>query len=109
MSSTAAVTSSGFNAITTCCPPTRHTHSGCTVVGMSRTIQVRDVPDDVHLRLVERARAERVSLSELVRAEIVESARRPTMADMLRRLGERPVAALPESAADALAAERPPG
>ncbi|HEY5198493.1 MAG TPA: hypothetical protein VIJ51_15840 [Solirubrobacteraceae bacterium] len=73
---------------------------------MGKTIQVRDVPDDVHRRLTVRAAAERRSLSELVRAEIVEIARRPTMADMLDRLASRPILAVPESPADALAAER---
>lgn len=64
------------------------------------------MPDDVHRRLTVRAAAERRSLSELVRAEIVEIARRPTMADMLDRLASRPILAVPESPADALAAER---
>jgi len=73
---------------------------------VGKTIQVRDVPDDVHRRLTVRAAAERRSLSELVRAEIVEIARRPTMADMLDRLASRPILAVPESPADALAAER---
>jgi predicted CopG family antitoxin len=73
---------------------------------MTRTIQVRDVPDDVHRRLVERADEERRSLSELVRAELVEIARRPTMAEMLDRLASRPVTAVPESPAAALASER---
>lgn len=73
---------------------------------MPKTIQVRDVPDDVHQRLVRRAAEERRSLSELVRAEIVEIARRPTMAEMLARLVSRPVVAVPETAADGLAHER---
>lgn len=73
---------------------------------MAKTIQVRDVPDDVHRRLTERAAQERRSLSELVRAEIVEVARRPTMAEMLDRLARRPVVEVPETAAQALARER---
>lgn len=73
---------------------------------MAKTIQVRDVPDDVHERLTARAAAQRRSLSELVRAEIVEIARRPTMAEMLDRLASRPAARAPERAADALAHER---
>ncbi len=73
---------------------------------MGRTIQVRDVPDDVHQRLTVRAAEERRSLSELVRAEIVEIARRPTMAEMLDRLVSRPVTEVPESSSDALAHER---
>lgn len=73
---------------------------------MGRTIQVRDVPDDVHRRLTIRAGEERRSLSELVRAELVELARRPTMSEMLDRLADRPVLDVPESAAGALAYER---
>ncbi len=73
---------------------------------MAKTIQVRDVPDDVHQRLTIRASEERRSLSELVRAEIVEIARRPTMAEMLHRLADRPVTEVPESSADALTRER---
>ncbi len=73
---------------------------------MAKTIQVRDVPDDVHQRLTIRASDERRSLSELVRAELVEIARRPTMSEMLDRLAGRPVTEVPESAADALAHER---
>ncbi len=73
---------------------------------MAKTIQVRDVPDDVHQRLTIRAWEERRSLSELVRAEIVELARRPTMSEMLARLAGRPVTELPESSADAIARER---
>lgn len=73
---------------------------------MAKTIQVRDVPDDVHQRLTIRACAERRSLSELVRAEIVEMARRPTMSEMLDRLAGRPVTVVPESSTDALARER---
>lgn len=73
---------------------------------MPKTIQVRDVPDDVHRRLTLRAAAERRSLSELVRREIVELARRPTMAEMLDRLAARPTVDVPEASADALARER---
>lgn len=73
---------------------------------MPKTIQIRDVPDDVHQRLTAQAAAERRSLSEFVRAEIVEIARRPTMAEMLDRLASRPPAQVPESSADALTHER---
>jgi antitoxin FitA len=73
---------------------------------VAKTIQIRDVPDDVHRRLTERAAAERRSLSELLRAEIVDLARRPTMAEMLDRLSERPVLEAPEAPGEALAHER---
>jgi plasmid stability protein len=73
---------------------------------MTKTIQVRDVPDDVHRRLVIRAAEQRLSLSELVRADLLELARRPTMAEMLARLASRPVIEVPETAAAAIADER---
>jgi predicted nucleic acid-binding protein/plasmid stability protein len=74
---------------------------------MPKTIQVRDVPDDVHHRLTVQAAQQRLSLSELVRAELVAAARRPTMAEMLDRLAARPAVEPPETAADAIRRERP--
>lgn len=73
---------------------------------MPKTIQIRDVPDDVHRRLTARAAAERRSLSELLRAEVVELARRPTMVEMLDRLADRQALDVPETPAEALARER---
>ncbi len=73
---------------------------------MTKSIHVREVPDAVHHRLTVRAAEERVSLSELVRSELVEIAKRPTMAEMLDRLAMRPVIDVPETATDAIAAER---
>jgi plasmid stability protein len=74
---------------------------------VAKTIQVRDVPDDVHQRLTARAAEQRRSLSELIRSEIVQVARRPTMTEMLDRLSARPETELPETPADALGHERP--
>lgn len=73
---------------------------------MSKVIQVRDVPDDVHRALKIRAAEEGRTLSELVRAELVEAARRPTLATMLERLGEREPVSPAESAADAVRSGR---
>lgn len=73
---------------------------------MAKSIHVRDVPDDVHHRLSVRAAEERSSLSELVRAELVRVARRPTMAEMLERLAARPAIEAPEDSAEAVRAER---
>lgn len=73
---------------------------------MPKTIQVRDVPDDVHHRLTVRAAEQRLSLSELARAELTELARRPTMAEMLERLAQRPIVDVPETAAEAIGRER---
>lgn len=73
---------------------------------MSKVIQVRDIPDDVHRALKVRAAEQGRTLSELVRAELVEVARRPTLAMMLERLGERETAGAGEAAADAVRSGR---
>lgn len=73
---------------------------------MSKVIQVRDVPDDVHRRLKARAAEEGRTLSELVRIELVEVARRPTLSEVLERIREREPVAVDEVAADAVRAGR---
>jgi antitoxin FitA len=77
-----------------------YTHS------VAKTIQVRDVPDDVHHRLVIRAAEERRSLSEFIRLELVRLAQQPTLSEILQRLERRPVLNTPETAAEAIRAER---
>jgi plasmid stability protein len=56
------------------------------------TIQVRNIPDDVHRRFRERAAAAGMSLQELLHAELCAAARRKTpaevVADVERRLRE---------------------
>ena len=70
-------------------------------------IQVRNVPEDVHRRLKERAAREGRTLSDLVLDELRRAAARPTNEEMLERL-----AALPpheyagETAAESVRAER---
>lgn len=56
---------------------------------MSKTLQVRDLPDEVHERLTERAAKEGRSLSELVREVLTESAAQPTLAEMMERIAKR--------------------
>lgn len=65
-------------------------------------VQIRDVPDDVHARLVARAASEGRSLSEMLREEVATLARRPTRADVLRRIRERAPIETPESGAEAV-------
>jgi len=62
---------------------------------MARTLQVRDVPDDVHTTLRARAAAAGMSLSEYVLQQLVEVASRPEVSDVLRRAGERSGGAAP--------------
>lgn len=69
---------------------------------MSKAVQIRDVPEDAHRRLKARAAEEGKSLSELLRAELVEIASRPTLAEMLERLQTRERVTLRESSAEAI-------
>ena len=56
---------------------------------MGRTIQVRDVPEDVHDLLRVRAARAGLSLSEYLRKEISGLARRPTAEEFLARVTAR--------------------
>ena len=56
---------------------------------MSRNIQIRDVPDDVHRALATRAASAGLSLTAYLRAELVRVAERPPVADVLARAGAR--------------------
>jgi hypothetical protein len=50
---------------------------------MSKTIQVRDVPDRVHRILKARAAREGISLSDFIKKELAHSAGQPTMREWL--------------------------
>lgn len=73
---------------------------------MNKIIQVRDVPPEVHRRLKTRAAEQGRTLSELVREQLEEAARRPTMAEVLQRLAADEPADMPESSAVAVRAGR---
>jgi plasmid stability protein len=73
---------------------------------MSRMIQIRNVPDTLHRTLKSRAALAGMSLSDYLLKEIRLVAERPTMEEMRRRLHQREPVHLPESAADAVRAER---
>ena len=73
---------------------------------MSKSIQVRDVPERVHRRLKARAAEEGRTLSELVREQLTELAARPTLGEMLERLREREPADPGETSAAAVRAGR---
>jgi nicotinamide mononucleotide adenylyltransferase len=50
---------------------------------MSKMIQVRDVPDEVHSTLKARAAREVMSLSDFIKKELERAAERPTMREWL--------------------------
>ena len=56
---------------------------------MSRTIQIRDVPDAVHRALRSRAAAAGQSLSAYLLTELTRVAERPPVAEVLARAGGR--------------------
>ncbi|HYZ11693.1 MAG TPA: hypothetical protein VE962_07340 [Actinomycetota bacterium] len=66
---------------------------------MSKMIQIRNVPEDVHRALKVRAARLGMSLSDYLLAEVSEIAERPTLEEMLERLRARePVRGLESSA-----------
>jgi len=56
---------------------------------MSKMIQLRNVPDDLHRSLKARAALAGMSLTDYLLAEIKEIAERPTLAELQERLRQR--------------------
>lgn len=76
------------------------------VLGMSKMIQVRHVPDAVHRRLKARAAEEGLSLSDYLKRELSRISQLPTLAEMAERLAALPPVSLPETGAEAVRAIR---
>ncbi len=73
---------------------------------MSKMIQLRNVPDELHRKLKARAALEGMSLSDYLLAEIQRVAERPTLTELRARLHHRKPVSLRETPADAVRAER---
>ena len=73
---------------------------------MSKMIQIRNVPDDVHRQIKARAALAGTSLSEYLLREIERSIERPTREELLARLRGLPAFEPREAIAAAVAAER---
>lgn len=71
-----------------------------------KSLQVRNVPDDVHGRLKSRAALSGRSLSEFVLAELERSLQRPTTDELLARVRALGPSGVTESGAEAVRAER---
>lgn len=56
---------------------------------MPKTVQIRDIDDDVYARLFRRAAEAGVSVPELLRIEATRLAARPTVTEWLERTGRR--------------------
>jgi antitoxin FitA len=66
------------------------------VIHMSKMIQIRNVPDDVHRTLKVRAAAEGISLSDYIKRDLEELAKQATLEDVFgdaRARGESGVTA----------------
>ena len=56
---------------------------------MSKMIQLRHVPDELHRKLKSRAAMEGLSLSDYLLQEVERLAERPTLNDLRQRLAQR--------------------
>ncbi len=57
---------------------------------MSKTVQIRDIDDDVYAGLVRRAAESGITVPELLRREAARLAARPTIEEWLARTRRRP-------------------
>ncbi len=73
---------------------------------MSKMIQLRHVPDDLHRKLKARAALEGLSLSDFLLQEVKKVAARPALSELQARLARRARVATKESPARAVRAER---
>jgi antitoxin FitA len=73
---------------------------------MSKMIQLRHVPDELHRKLKARAALAGLSLSDYLLQEVRRVAERPTVAEMMSRLSRRAPVNPTVSPAKAIRAER---
>jgi len=73
---------------------------------MTRTIQIRNVPDALHSRLKSRATLAGMSLSDYLLSEIRQIAARPALDELRARLEQRAGVTLTMEPAQAIRAER---
>ena len=63
------------------------------------SIQIKDVPEETHAVLRQRAAAARQSLQEYLRGRLIDEARTPTIEEILDRAGGRAGGSVPFSTA----------
>ncbi|MGH2545531.1 MAG: FitA-like ribbon-helix-helix domain-containing protein [Actinomycetota bacterium] len=73
---------------------------------MTKMIQIRNVPEDVHRALKVRAVGAGMSLSDYLLAEVAEIAERPTLEELVARLRRRRPVEARESSADIIRRHR---
>ena len=75
-------------------------HIACKYVDHMPTLQVRNVPDDIHQALKAKAAMNGVTLSDFLRAELARIAQRLTMRELRERLRQREPVHLKPTAAE---------
>ena len=73
---------------------------------MSRMLQIRNVPDEVHRRLKSHAALAGMSMSDYVLREIEQTLSRPTRDEVFARIAELPPIELDPSSAEVFREER---
>ncbi len=73
---------------------------------MSKTLQIRNVPEDVHRALKVRAAQAGQSLSDYLLEEMTRLARRPTFGELLERIKQREAVSVSPDSASAVREER---
>ncbi len=74
--------------------------------GMSRLVQIRNVPEDMHRKLKSRAALAGLSLSDYLLQELRRGLDRPTRQELLERLSRRKPVALRRSPSSMVRSER---
>ncbi len=78
----------------------------CSYAFCMTSLQIRNVPDDLHRQLKARAALEGQSLSEYALSELRRAMQRPTRREVAERVADFERIIVSESAADAVRAER---
>jgi plasmid stability protein len=73
---------------------------------MTRMLQIRNVPDDVHRELKARAARAGMTLTDYLLREVTRVAQQPSVEEVLERIRAQPQARLSETPAEAVRAER---
>jgi antitoxin FitA len=73
---------------------------------MSKMIQIRNVPDDVHREIKARAARAGMSLSDYLKREVERLVATPSVEDLLARIRSRERPQISESIVDIIRAER---
>ena len=80
--------------------------TACKYANRMTSLQIRNVPDELHRRLKARAAIEGQSLSEYALGELRRAMQQPTRRELVERVAAFERIAAAESAADAVRAER---